>query len=329
MISTLNKISKKIRNIIVGFSRKYSWFPAIYKSFWFYKFKASNGNDSQIYVEQYFAAKPNYGAGIGHQLANWIAGYWFAKQFGLSFAHIPFSTEAWDSFLGFGNLEKKVNDLKREGYKLVRLPLFDEDKQSEIIRVKRIINSYVGKKVVFVCEQDQFYRDQFGVIEEIQQKFYNATSRNEDSLQFDTSTYNVAIHIRRGDIVAGQNKIKNHTMRWMTNDYFLNALQNTLNYITTDKKVNIYLFSQGKKEDFIEFERFTNLNYCLDMSAIESFLHMVYADVLITSKSSFSYKPALLNRGLKIVPANFWHGYPNTKDWIKVSDEGELLTLKT
>lgn len=32
---------------------------------------------------------------------------------------------------------------------------------------KRIIQSYEGKRVVFVAEQDQFYHDQFGVIEYI------------------------------------------------------------------------------------------------------------------------------------------------------------------
>jgi hypothetical protein len=211
----------------------------------------------------------------------------------------------------------------------VKLPLFDENKHKEVSLIQKIIDSYSGNQVVFVCEQDQFYREQHGVVKEMQQKFYSSISRKEDKLQYDTNAYNVAIHVRRGDIVAGQNKIKNHTMRWMTNDYFLNALQNTLDYISTDKKVNIYLFSQGKEAEFIEFEQFPNLTYCLDMGAIESFLHMVYADVLITSKSSFSYKPALLNKGLKIVPSNFWHGYPSTKDWIQVSDEGQLLTAKT
>ena len=48
---------------------------------------------------------------------------------------------------------------------------------------------------------------------------------------------------------------------------------------------------------------------------------MVYADCLITSKSSFSYKPALLSDGIKISPINFWHGYPKTSDWLLASDE--------
>jgi len=43
---------------------------------------------------------------------------------------------------------------------------------------------------------------------------------------------------------------------------------------------------------------------------------------LITSKSSFSYKAALLNNGLKICPKNFWHGYPSTNDFILVEEDG-------
>ena len=60
------------------------------------------------------------------------------------------------------------------------------------------------------------------------------------------------------------------------------------------------------------------------MNAQESFLHFAYADLLITSKSSFSYKPALLNNGIKVCPKNFWHGYPTSKDWILVENDGTI-----
>jgi hypothetical protein len=50
---------------------------------------------------KYFTAIPNIGGGIGHQLANWIAGYWYAKQFNLKFAHTPFPNPKWDLILGF------------------------------------------------------------------------------------------------------------------------------------------------------------------------------------------------------------------------------------
>ena len=97
-----------------------------------------------------------------------------------------------------------------------------------------------------------------------------------------------------------------------------------VNCIKNNKEKHIYFFSQGIPEDYPEFKVFENLHWCLDMNAQESFLHMVYADLLITSKSSFSYKPALLSKGIKVCPTNFWHSYPKTHDWILFDDEGQV-----
>lgn len=281
----------------------------------------------------FFSARPNPGAGIGHQMANWIAGYWFARQFKLNFAHIPFSSthipydsNKWDDFLGFGEDEITVEELCNNGYKKIRLPLFDEYNEQEVEEIKFIIRSYSDEKVVFIAEQDQFYHDQYGVMKDLQRKFYSASARTGEGLIYDNNNYNISIHVRRGDILQDTGKDNpNLTMRWQNNDYFVNALKNTLDRIKTDKSVSIYLFSQGKPKDYEEFKAFENVHYCLDMSAMDSFLHMVYADTIITSKSSFSYKPALLNRGLKICPTNFWHGYPDESSWILLDDTGMPL----
>ena len=116
----------------------------------------------------------------------------------------------------------------------------------------------------------------------------------------------------------------NLTMRYLSNDYFEKVLSQVVAHVSTDKPIHIYFFSQGKPEDYSEFTKFNNLHWCLDMGAIDSFMHMVYADLLITSKSSFSYKPALLNRGVKVCPENFWHGYPDSEDWIMVDNDGNV-----
>lgn len=280
----------------------------------------------------YMTARPNPGAGIGHQMANWIAGYWFAKQFGLKFAHVPFSNiqkpfqpNAWDEFLGFGRDEVSAKSLLKKGWKKVVLPLFDEYNEKQCSIIKNIIYSYKGHKVVFFLEQDQFYHDQYGVLDDINRKFRDLHNIKSESLIYDQNELNLAVHIRRGDIVQkpGQN-IPNLTMRWISNSYFINAINTILGRLNTEKPVHIYLFSQGKEEDYAEFKQFKNVTYCLNMDAQKSFLHMVFADVLVTSKSSFSYKPALLNSGIKVCPKNFWHGYPNSEDWVLLNDEGEI-----
>jgi O-antigen/teichoic acid export membrane protein len=319
----INKIFNKFWFKIVLILRHTSIYKFIYKSFWHSLFfnKKYKLNDNS----QFFTARPNPGAGIGHQLANWIAGYWWAKQFGIRFANMSFSNAEWDELLGFGYQEPQVIDLLEQGYKLVRLPLFREESETEINIIRKIISSYQGKKVIFRCEQDQFYKDQFGVINEIQQKFYHAPSRKNDVMIYAHESFNIAVHVRRGDIsdalVSGNENLK---MRWQNTDYFMNVLANALSNLHTDKKIDIYIFSQGNIQDFQEFDRFENVHYCLEMDAMESFLHMVNADMLITSKSSFSYKPALLNKGIKICPKDFWHGYPISNDWVLADEYGNF-----
>lgn len=299
-------------------------YPYLYRSFWHYRFSKNKNNTN---TSCYYSARPNPGAGIGHQLANWNAGYWFAKQFGLQFAHIPFSNQKWEDFLGFGKNEMKVSDLKKKGYKVRKLPLFNEYNLNEVVTAKAIIKSYSGEKMVLIAEQDQFYSNQYGVMDDIKQKFHNAEARQNDQLFYSKEDFNIAVHIRRGDIVAGaQNGDAGFLFRWQNNEYFVNVLSEVLKTLSTSRPVVIHLFSQGKKEDFQEFDQFDNIRYHLDIDPCNTFLHFVRADLLITSKSSFSYKPALLSDGIKICPRDFWHGYPKDPNWILADKDGMFDT---
>ena len=318
------KAKAKLWFYLVSYTRVKRVYPYIYRSYWHYLFHKKN--TKTLNSSCYYSARPHPGAGIGHQMANWIAGFWFSKQFGLNFAHIPFVHDTWENFLGFGQDEIMADELINSGYIVRKLPLFDEKKKEEVELNKLIINSYAGEKVVFLAEQDQYYSDQFGVMNEIKDKFYSAKARKGDKLIYSKEYYNIAIHVRRGDIVIGQ---ENHDpgllMRWQNNDYFANVLSNVLKTKTTEKPIAIYLFSQGLEKDFEDFKHFPNIHFCLEMGAQDSFLHMVYADLLITSKSSFSYKPALLSNGIKVCPKDFWHGYPESKDWILVENDGSFV----
>ncbi len=313
---TYQKLCAKIHNKMLNLFG--IW---VYPSYWQYRIKGGEGHPD--YTNCYFTARPNPCAGIGHQLANWIAGYWYAKQFQIKFAHLPFSTPSWENFFGFGINELKVSELKKQGWKVRRIPLFHESKPETIELVKDIMSTYSGRKIVFLCEQDQFYRNQYGVMKEIQDKFYHAPERKNETLKYNSSHLNIAIHVRRGDIMSDPTN-ENLIMRFLNNDYFEKVLKQIIEMFSQKqmKPIHIWFFSQGKPEDYPEFHQYENLHWCFDMGAQESFLHMVYADILITSKSSFSYKPALLNRGIKVCPRNFWHGYPDAKEWILCDNDG-------
>lgn len=298
-------------------------YPFIYRSYWHHLLHSKQ--DYAPTHDMYFAARPNPGAGIGHQMANWIAGYWWSKQLNLNFAHMPFSTSQWDDFLGFGHNEISVKELQRRGFKLRRLPHFFENDKASISFIKKIIASYNGQKVIFWPPQDHSYAAQYEVMEDLKQKFYHAPAREHEQFIYDKQSFNIAIHVRRGDIMNDPQN-PNLIMRFLSNDYFEKVLKQVTENLNVDKPVHIYFFSQGKPEDYPEFAHYPNLHWCMNMNAQDSFLHMVYADLLITSKSSFSYKPALLNQGIKVCPRIFWHGYPDSSDWILVENNGTLNT---
>jgi len=298
----------------------------LYCSFWNYKLRRKGTDKNKTC---YFAARPNPSAGIGHQLANWIAGYWFAKQFSLNFAHIPFSTQKWEFFMGFGDDEEKVEELIKNGYKARKLPLFNEDKSEEVELIKKIILSYSGKKIVFIAEQDQYYRNQFGVIKDIKRKFNQASARKNDQIIYVPSHFNIAVHVRRTVVIGNKEIIEDDAakaMRWLNNDYYEKVLKQVLENIRVSKPISIYLFSTGKPEEFAEFSKYGDVHFCSLMDEYASFLHLIRSDLLITSKSSYSYKPALLSEGIKICPRHFWHGYPEGKDWILAENDGSFDT---
>jgi hypothetical protein len=318
------KLKDKLWDILVKRTQNLNFYPIIYRSYWNSKI---NNSKKTLNSTCYYSARPNIAAGIGHQLANWIAGYWFSQQFELKYAHIPFSNQKWDFFLGLGQDEIKVNDLIKNGFKIRKLPLINENNKSDLYLLKSIINSYDGKKIVFIAEQDQFYMDQFGVMDVLKKKFNNAESRKNDNIVYNKNNFNIAVHVRRTVIIDGKEIFENEaaqSLRWLANDYYEKVLKQVLENLIVTKPIEIYLFSTGKPEEFEEFSKYGNVHFCSNMDEYTSFLHLIRADLLITSKSSFSYKPALMSDGIRLCPRNFWHGYPESKDWILVENDGSF-----
>jgi hypothetical protein len=321
---TRGKLTDAINNTALQFK--------LYPSYWHYRLSKNKAAGADITGKKnyHLAQQPNYDAGIGHQLANWNAGYYFSKFYKLRFAHFPFSNKKWEYLLGFGEHEADgIAMLKDSSIKKIRLPRFNSEKQEDLALIRNIIHSYNGDKILFLLELDQGYREQCGTHTDLSEKFFSGQARKENKLFYKEDNFNIALHIRRGDIVSmKQNNSSNWEERWLHNDYYANVLKNVLSAIPSSEKAAVYLFSQGTEKDFPEFTQFSNIHYCLDVNAYDSFLHMVYADVLISSKSSFSYKPALLSKGIKICPGDFWHAYPLSPDFILADNIGNFDSQK-
>ena len=121
----------------------------------------------------------------------------------------------------------------------------------------------------------------------------------------------VAIHIRRGDVSRNRN-----SLRFIPFEYYLNCLTN-ISKLLENKNYVITIYSEKSiSDEIIKYKDFLgkikNLEYKIDGNVIETFVKLVNSDILISSKSSFSYSASLMkikNKGMVFYPS-FWHKYP-------------------
>ncbi len=313
----LKKIKYRLRTLIILriFLNTWAYF-LIYKSYWHYllftKKKINKLNKNYLSIEV------NYGARIGHQIANYNSALFYSKKFNLIHVHTPFPDRKWEKILGINDSKITLTQLIKKGYKKIQLPRFKEKDKSETLKIKKIINSYCNEKVIFFLETDQDYANQYEIGPVLQKKIFSSRQRKRDKLIFEKKFFNVAVHIRAGDILANEKMSK---QRYLNINYFIKAINKGLSIINTRKKIKIYIFSENYIKSFSKLKRFNNLKFCYNINQYKTFLHFIYADLLITSKSSFSYKAALINKGIKLSPKKFWHKYPkNKKNWILLNN---------
>ena len=319
--SILSKATRRVESRIKRLTRTTPIYWALYPSWW----RSLCFAPPTTPVTCHLTATPNPGAGIGHQLANWIAGRWYADRFSLQFAHTPLPDQSWEELLNLQAGDVCAPELVRSGIRSLRLPGFDEDNPHEASRVLEIIRRNSDKPTLFVLEQDQGYRDQHGVRDVFQAKYWSSPKQLSLPDSFPSDCFNLVVHVRRGDIMAGIAKNNpNHLMRYQSADYFEHLLGELVPLLKSlvPKPIRIHLYSQGDKKEFLSFERFADVEYHLETGPKESFVQMTRADLLVISKSSFSYKPALLSHGIVVAPRNFWHGYPDSPEWLVAEEDG-------
>lgn len=297
----------------------------LYRSFW-HSVLNLNFNNISKNQKNYMSIDVDPGAGIGHQLANYNSAIWYAKKFNLIHAHTSFPNKKWEKLLGFNYSTICLENLLNKGYKKIKLPIFKEGDLIEISKIKKIIHSYRDKKIIFFLENNQGYTKQYQVAEILKEKFFSSKKRSKDKLIYSIKDFNIAVHIRAGDIMNNEKLINK---RFLDINYFIKTINESLSIIKTPKKKKIHIFSESKLDSFSKLTNFKNIKFCHNLNQYKTFLHFVYADLLITSKSSFSYKAALISKGIKVSPKNFWHGYPyNDKKWILTNANGRFKKNK-
>jgi len=129
---------------------------------------------------------------------------------------------------------------------------------------------------------------------------------------FSDENLNIAIHIRRPN--AHDNRTGGADV---PDSIYLKAI-NFLRSIYSSKNRQFHIYSQGNVDDFKTIYNSDDVIFHINASIENTFSSMVFADVLVTSQSSFSYTAGLISDGVVyFIP--FWHS--PLPHWIRLNLE--------
>ena len=122
--------------------------------------------------------------------------------------------------------------------------------------------------------------------------------QNRGLIYFVKDAINIAVHIRRGDVNE-----KQYPDRYLPTTYFKTIIDKLLIQYPC---ANVCIFTELTPTNKEEFNIFTNIKIISGGDVLTTFEHLSKADILITSKSSFSYVAALYNENT-VLYTKFWH----------------------
>ena len=167
------------------------------------------------------------------------------------------------------------------------------------------------------------------------------------SFVHDGRALRVALHVRRGELLVLSEP------RMLPNLYYISVAQNIADILKALKiDYQIELHTEVPNKEFIvqpdhhgifnrigapavvspemcrlhEFDVLPNLFHFINETAIDCLGKLATADILVMSRSSFSYLGGILNRNGIVLFHPFWHSAPSS--WITVDPDGHFDQLK-
>jgi hypothetical protein len=230
--------------------------------------------------------------GFGAQYQKTIETYIYCKFVNLSFLYRPFISveHNYDNDIYYIDKLEKLMNLKDN------IENINKKQNVNNVDFGKIVMPFFEKNIDECCESKH--------MDFIKECFW----KNKDRNYFNNNKFNVAIHIRRENIIdrglAGDRVTT-------PNSYYLSVMNNIRNTYK-DKNIQFHIYSQGNITNFTDLIS-DDVMFYINYDIIETFKGLVSAEVLVTSPSSFSYVAALISDG-KIYYKKFWHN--PRKDWI-------------
>jgi hypothetical protein len=237
----------------------------------------------------------------------------FARKYNIGYIHSPIKnvehfdgdrtewSSKWENTFSLGYGEKTLEDIDLKTIKTrrVKYPFLIRKRENTLYLVSNC-HSYT----------DKFAKGYKTITQSLRFKYWNFKEKINDGVE--KKKLKICVHIRRGDVSESEN-----SFRYTKNSYLTKKIEVVYKTILSfGLTPSLFIFSQGVRANFKEFERF-DPKYYLNHDDFQTFNHLVEADILIMAKSSFSFVAALLNEKI-VLYEPFWHsplpGWINMKN---------------
>jgi hypothetical protein len=231
--------------------------------------------------------------GFGAQFQTMIYCILIAETSGKKYIHTPIKSmeHNYENDPEFINKIENLMNLKNN-YECIKNP--HDVKNCEIFTPHHLIELFESNINFYLNSES---------LKNIKTIFWKNKNRNF----FNNDKINVAVHIRRRNI--HDNRIDGTDTN---TEYYFNIINIIKEkYINNNKSLLFHIYSQNDISDYDNFDK-TDIQFHLNENIFDSFIGMVAADILVTSRSSLSYTAAILSDG-EIYYQQFWH--PPGEKW--------------
>lgn len=222
---------------------------------------------------------------------------------------------------------------KQRRWKIVTLPKIEKQYPNQIEnldyrKATECVRSYRNESEILFLLPSEYARCDgcyFDTIDLLRALYQQSRAKRQVRPVFrDSQTVKVSVNVRRGDIVGTEI----HKGRLLTDAYYCSIINVLVQHLSRKCEINIfseanrhgkYVNEHGEVVDWFDhplLPKGTISKVYLDPKKwLEAIDGMIESDILICSKSGFSYLAANLTNAIKIVPP-MWHSFDHLDDII-------------
>ncbi|GAA0281619.1 hypothetical protein GCM10009127_23670 [Alteraurantiacibacter aestuarii] len=256
----------------------------------------------------------------------------YCRKFGIPYRHTPFTgvhhaergqeewDRNWEEFFNLGTGEVPAAGRESETFDLFLLTFLKKPGGEDLVRFVRPALPDFRPIYYFVFSElpegkfRQLFEGMFvDLLQPMVPEFRARFRQSRPAVR--NAVFTVAMHVRRGDVGPGRQDM------WTDSESFSRTLASVRQALSQRGLAHrILIFSQGKQEDFAEFDG-PDVEFHLDADPFWTLEQMIDSDLLVMSKSSFSYVAAMLSDGLAVYePCQI----PPLPHWIMRDGQGDL-----